>query len=139
MQNFFFEAVQDKNAPGNHGKFMVGLFDKEWDIDSQVAPGHELLALCGWGSRHLLVIDMETGEGSIFHPGGLASADLNTKHKIWVCPLFEPFLGWLYDQLGVRPVNVWAEWLTHAPKFVELPDAEFALRGYRRTGERRGN
>ena len=46
---------------------------------------------------HLVVLDLQTGEGAIFMPGGLAAADLD-KHGIWVCPLFEPFLAWLYKQ-----------------------------------------
>src|SRR6266702_1985984 len=42
---------------------------------------------------------LRTGEGAFFrvHRQGVASADLD-KHQIWVCPMFEPFLNWLYKQ-----------------------------------------
>jgi hypothetical protein len=104
----------------NHGKFMLGRFDRqEWCTPSAL-PGHEggsLLRQRGWGLEHIWVM--------IFKPGGLAKADLG-KHGIWVCPLFEPFLEWLYQQPG--PL------LSALPAYVDLPGAPSALSGYRRAG-----
>lgn len=51
------------------------------------------------------------------------SHDLNEKHKIWVCPLYEPFLEWLYRQ-DVRDLG-------KLPDHVTL-EAPAALWGYRR-------
>jgi hypothetical protein len=73
----------------------------------------------------VLVHDLETNEGAFFRPGGLASADLQ-KHRIWVCPLFEPFLAWLYLQ-DLRDLNA-------LPSLVHLPDVPFDFAGYRRAG-----
>ena len=75
----------------------------------------------------MLVVDLETGEGAMFSPGGLAAADLQ-KHRIWVCPMFEPFLAWLYKQDLSD--------LTKLPKHVDLPDAPFEMHGYRREGKK---
>jgi hypothetical protein len=75
--------------------------------------------------EYIFVLDLQTGEGAMFRHGGFARADLN-KHKIWVCPLFEPFLEWLYEQ----DVDV----LSCLPDTVDLPNAPFELRGYRRAG-----
>ena len=70
------------------------------------------------------MLDLQTGEGAIFRPGGNAHADLQ-KHRIWCCPLFEPFLEWLYKH------NL--ENIDELPKHVDLA-AEFELFGYRRPG-----
>src|SRR6266568_9619596 len=82
-----------------------------------------MLSERGWTSDHLLVLDLQTGEGAIFRPGGSARADLNEKHQVWVCPLFEPFMEWLYKQDTPD--------LTALPDQVEL-DAPGAPFGYRR-------
>lgn len=111
----------------NWGKFMVARFDpQEWARRS-VLPDFPSLLLreVGWSYDHVWVLDLQTGEGALFRPTGLARADLD-KHKIWVCPLFEPFLEWLYAQ---QPFDV-----AELPKLVELPEAESALYGYRRPG-----
>jgi len=109
---------------GNWGKFMLGRFTKEeWARRSEV--DGQLLRVRGWSPDHLLVLDLETGEGSIFRPGGHAGADL-MKHAIWVCPLFPHFLAWLYEQDLSD--------LSKLPGIVEIPHAEFALSG-RRHGE----
>jgi hypothetical protein len=119
------KIIETTNGPRNHGKFLLGRFDGEWSHPSAVASESLLLSLVGWGPEHLLVMDLQTGEGAIFRPGGSAKADLD-KHAVWVCPLFEPFLEWLYRQdLGD---------LDKLPAHVDLPDAEFALYGYRRPG-----
>lgn len=132
MRTKFIEATQPGEATFNHGKFMVGLFDAdEWlrvcEIDKPIE--RSLLYRCGWHRDHVLVLDLQTGEGAIFMPGGLVSADLD-KHKVWVCPMFEPFLGWLYTQHERFPDESWFESL---PSVVEV-EAEAALYGYRRPG-----
>lgn len=82
----------------NWGKFLVGRFTpEEWAVRSSVDGVLSLIGGRGWTLEHLLVLDIQTGEGAIFRPGGSAKADLD-KHQIWVCPLFEPFLTWLYTQ-----------------------------------------
>jgi hypothetical protein len=135
MNTRLIEATSDG---GNWGKFMVARFDREWARQSEVSmvlrgkarPESEpasptpLLHRCGWAVDHLLVVDLQTGEGAIFKPGGLAGADL-LKHRIWVCPLFEPFLGWLYRQD--------LDDLARLPEVVEL-EAPLEMQGYRREG-----
>lgn len=77
------------------------------------------------GPQHLIVFDLQTGEErAFFLPGGLASADLNGKHQIWVCPMFEPFLAWLYKQDTSD--------LSALPALVNLGDVPISMRGYRR-------
>jgi len=124
METKFIEAT---NGPRNWGKFCVARFqDAEWSRPSAISKSaFGLVHQRGWTSKHLLVIDLETGEGAIFRMGGCAKADLE-KHRIWVCPLFEPFLAWLYQQ-HVRE-------LAKLPDHVDLPDAEFSMQGYRRPG-----
>lgn len=99
MNTKFIEAEnRSEDDPGgfNWGKFMVAQFtDEEWDRTSAV-DGRRLLAGRGWTRHHLLVVDVQTGEGAMLLPGGSARSDLNDKHQIWTCPLFLPFLNWLY-------------------------------------------
>lgn len=112
----------------NWGKFLVGQFDSEWErrpaLEETKLP---LLTAVGWTEQHRVVLDLQTGEGGIFFavPSGYPTADLE-KHKVWVCPLFEPFLGWLYQQ-DLSDVE-------RLPSNVLLPDAPSALSGYRRSG-----
>jgi excisionase family DNA binding protein len=91
------KIIEAESPQGNWGKFLVGQFDTEWEFESAVGVGRPVMGACGWQRAHILVLDLQTGEGGIFLPYGLASADLR-KHKVWVCPLFEPFLTWLYTQ-----------------------------------------
>lgn len=147
----FIEAVSThEGAYGNHGKFMLALFDEEeWARRSQVEPpvddwrsdliGRTQLAQRGWSQDHMLVFDLQTGEGALFRVGGHPRADLD-KHAIWVCPLFEPFLTWLYDRWTDDVRTVGADRLSSFMK--RLPDVvtfdqpvEFA--GYRRPGHGR--
>jgi hypothetical protein len=112
----------------NWGKFLLGRFDSEWERQSEV-DGRPLLRSLGWSpaAPHLWVLDLQTGEGAYFQaaPYGHAKHDLN-KHRIWVCPLFEPFLTWVYVQDLTD--------LDKLPSMVELPGAESAIYGYRRPG-----
>ena len=131
MKTKIIEGVQDLEKPENWGKFLVGVLDEEWARESRISPGQPLLRACGWwGPERLWVLDLQTGEGAYFSPGGMARADLE-KHRIWVCPLYEPFLEWLYRQWNECGGKLDIDGL---PDVVELPDAEFALYGYRRPG-----
>jgi hypothetical protein len=116
------KLVEVTNGPMNWGKFLLGKFDTEWEYAS-VIDGRSIIAGRGWDRNTLLVLDLQTGEGSLFRPGGYAKSDLE-KHKIWVCPMYEPFLTWLYKQPD--PMEI--------PAHVDLPDAEFQMSGYRRPG-----
>lgn len=110
---------------------MLQKFDTEWSVPSEIDPGRPLLRVLGWDQRVVLVTDLQTGEGAMFTPGGCASADLNGKHRIWVCPMFEPFLSWLYRQ----PLDD----ITRLPRVLTLSKEETAehegLQGYRRVGK----
>ena len=132
MVTKFIEVTQAVEGGFNHGKFMLGRFAEEWDERSALdhalgaEPPPSLLRRCGWMERHLFVLDLQTGEGAIFLPGGSAKADLD-KHKVWVCPMFEPFLVWLYAQDLTL--------LDALPELVELPEAPASMTGYRREGD----
>ena len=119
METKFIEIT---NGEHNWGKIMVARFTDEWDGRSIIQPSLPLLGATGWTPEHLLVLDLQTGEGAIFHPDGLADADLK-RHNIWCCPLFPHFLAWLYQ----RDLSD----LAQLPNHVDLPDAPFHLRGTR--------
>jgi hypothetical protein len=125
MKTKIIEATQNKDKGMNWGKFLLGQFDSEWEYVSHMDGRKLLSGMCGWNKDHILVFDLQTGEGGIFRHGGLAVADLH-KHKIWVCPMYEPFLEWLYQQDLTD--------LDKLPALVELPKAPGALAGYRRKG-----
>jgi DNA-binding Xre family transcriptional regulator len=129
MWTKFIEATQDAGGGMvNWGKFQLLKYENEWKIPSMLpgpSYGLPLLRQCGWSHRHMWVLDCQTGEGALILPGGSARADL-MKHRIWVCPLFEPFLIWLYAQDLNYPADL--------PAIVELPTAEFSFQGYRRPG-----
>jgi hypothetical protein len=131
MKTKIIEAVQSKDHPGNWGKFLLGSLDDEWSYASRVDPDRvPLLRACGWwGPERLWVLDLQTGEGAYFGLKGFARADLE-KHRIWVCPLFGPFLEWLYAQYQEAGKLD----LEDLPDVVELPNAPFAFAGYRRPG-----
>lgn len=120
------KIIEATNGPKNWGKFLIARPDTEWErtsaVDNSTVP---LLRARGWTRGHVWVLDLETGEGAYFRPGGSARADL-TKHRIWVCPLYEPFLTWLYQQDLTD--------LAALPDHVDLPRAPFQLTGYRRPG-----
>lgn len=130
MLTMIVEATNRGGGGINWGKFLVGLFTAdEWGRKAAMyrgAPGPTLLHAIGWSREHIMVHDLQTGEGAIFRHGGFAAADLD-KHRIWVCPLFEPFLVWLYKQ----PL----ETLSQLPPLVNLDDAPSAMQGYRREGK----
>jgi hypothetical protein len=122
------KIVEVTNGELNWGKFMVGVFDaSDHQHPSVVSPEQPLLRQIGHSPNgyEVWVLDLQTCEGALFRIGGLAKADLD-KHKVWVCPMFEPFLEWLYRN--------W-QGLDALPAHVDLPDAPFAMSGYRRAGE----
>lgn len=129
MRSKFLEAT---NGPNNWGKFLISVFEpEEWGHLSIIDPGRPLLRAIGWSHQlpNAYILDLQTREGAVFNLAGHAPADLQ-KHKIWVCPLFEPMLCWLY----VRYREIGGGWFDTLPVHVDLPDAAFALYGYRRTG-----
>lgn len=126
MISTFIEATDGTEF--NWGKFMVARFTpEEYAHPSAIDTGQRLLRAIGHGPDDVLVVDLQTCEGAIFTPNrhALASADLN-KHRVWVCPMFEPFLAWLYQQdltdLGKLPV------------LVNLGNVPTSMQGYRRSG-----
>jgi hypothetical protein len=126
MKRWFFETFNSLN----HGKFMVAKFEGEDLIEPCRVMAEEypqmLIRGRGWDpERHLLVLDLQTGEAAIFKHGGCAPADLE-KHKVWVCPMFEPFLKWFYEQ-DISDMDA-------LPRVIELTDAPMAYAGYRRPG-----
>lgn len=124
MKTKIIEATQNVKTGFNWGKFLVGRMDTEWRRRSEIGDSDTpLLRQCGWGPDHLWVLDLQTGEGAYFLPRGYAGADLN-KHAIWVCPMFEPFLVWLYAQ-DVSDLEA-------LPSLVELPNVPGSFAGYRR-------
>ena len=125
MQTKFIEATNVDAGGMNWGKFMVARFtESEWQRRSEVG-GQSMLAERGWAKDDLLVVDLQTGEGAVFKPGGYAKGDLD-KHAVWVCPLFEPFLGWLYAQDSAD--------IEKLPALVKIKSPVSALYGYRRPG-----
>ncbi len=123
MQTKLIEATDATEF--NHGKFLVGRFCTEWMRTSVIDRRNLLSSTCGWTPDHIVVLDLQTGEGATFRPGGIARCDLK-KHRIWVCPMFEPFLAWLYTQDLTK--------LDALPDFINLGDVPTAMFGYRRDG-----
>lgn len=137
----FIEAGQGDGTPteglSNWGKFLIGRFtNEEWAHPSQY-PGHDqrtsLIRECGWTRGNIWVLDLQTGEGAMFHPVGFARADL-ARRKIHVCVMFEPFLTWLYAHIKAHTELGLGDWFDTLPGYVQLPDAAFELHGYRRRG-----
>lgn len=129
MKVKFIEATNRGDGGLNWGKFAVMRFEADdRSYPSQIDDaGFRLVSGQGWESDHLFVLDLATGEGAMFRHGGSAQADLD-KHRVWVCPMFEPFLVWLYQQ-DVTDLDA-------LPGLVEFTEAEApsAFAGYRRPG-----
>jgi hypothetical protein len=127
----FVEVSQDpggQHGGGNYGKFMVARFsDEAWSYAAAIGGG-TLLRQEAWCPHHVLVLDVATGEGGLFPLVGIAQDDLK-KRKIHVCPLFPPFLDWLYaEHRRTGRLDV-----TALPAVVALPDAP-DIGPYRRPG-----
>lgn len=115
----------------NWGKFMVGIFTPDdFRVPSEIGQHASILRARGWDDEHFWLLDLETGEGACFRHGGMPHADLE-KHKVWVCPLYECFLAWLYKQDFLHDLD-------KLPCKVELTAEETkghtAMYGYRRPG-----
>lgn len=129
MKTHIIEAT---NGPNNWGKFMLMVPDAEW-ARTPAAPGCEspvsLLQQRGWNrDSDLIVFDLQTREGAAFSLQASSPHQALEKHRIWVCPLFEPFLTWLYEQPAAKVLGL------DLPPHVDLPDAVFAFAGHRRSG-----
>jgi hypothetical protein len=126
MRTKFIEATDATEF--NWGKFAVMWWEpEEWTRQSKIDNGRRLLAAIGRAPQEIYVMDLQTGEGALFRPGGVAKADLD-KHRIWVCPMFEPFLAWLYEQ-DLRDIGA-------LPSTVNLGNVATSLRGFRREGSK---
>ena len=121
---------------GNWGKFMVGQWTHaDLEQRSLVAVGEPLLGRTEGNLRKgqidprraRLVFDLQTKKGGLFEPdpAGDSNADLEAS-GLWVCPLFAPFLAWLYER-GQAPV-------ASLPSIFNLPPAQSKLQGYKRPG-----
>lgn len=121
------KLVEATNNNMNWGKFMIGQYEDHELAHKSAIDGRPLIASRGWDLHHFFVLDMQTGEGATFRLGGHAKYDLN-KHRIWVCPLYQPFLEYLYQWYLDKkdPFEL--------PDLVQLPNAEFDYAGYRRPG-----
>lgn len=122
------KIVEATNGPNNWGKFLLARHDTtEWNHQSHVDPGVHLIPSLGPHPNDIWVLDLQTGEGARFtpRPHAHASGDLD-KHRVWVCPLFEPFLAWLYERNLTD--------LTTLPDHVDLTPAPAMMFGYRRPG-----
>jgi hypothetical protein len=118
----------------NWGKFLVATFSpEEWAQKARVGyegeDGPPLLRACGWGRDVFWMLDCQTGEGAIFHKPSNPVYDLNQKHQIWVCPMYEPTLMKIAKLEWQTPLDL--------PDVIELTDEETrdhsALYGFRRT------
>jgi hypothetical protein len=129
VRSYLFESIAEPRTPYNWGLFMVLVPDgNEWSWQSKVVPSLEpVLGNFGWTPQHVIVMDIRTGEAAIFNPAsGQPKVELD-EHRIYTSPHFKPFLEWLYAQD--------IEHLWQAPGVVtELPDATFAMRGWREIG-----
>lgn len=126
------EATQAVIGGPNWGKFGLGRWtDAEWALRSAMpgATWQRLIGGRGWSRQTIWVMDLQTGEAAMFWPGGNPHSDLQKK-QIWVCPMYEPFLEWLYGHVREHE----DEWWDALPALVELPHAQQDLFGYRRPG-----
>lgn len=99
MRTKLVEATQ--SPAFNWGKFMLLQFDyDDAQYQSQISKHQRLLAAVGYQGDlkvWLWVLDLQTGEGAVFPVlnNGLLEYDIK-EHQIRVCPMYKPFLEWLY-------------------------------------------
>lgn len=139
MELKFIEAghpVDENGFGGNWGKFAVGRWTGPELGEKTKYPGCEgqnIASLRGWGGDHVWLFDLQTGEAARFHTNNPIPVDVRHQlktHKIWVCPMFEPFMVWLWGHIRLHP-----DWWDTLPRTVELPaDTPFDFAGYRRPG-----
>lgn len=130
MISHFIEASND----ANYGKFLLLRFDEREAKTRTRLPGYRnsenIFTFAGHRKLNpdmTFVVDLQTGEGASFDLRGSAKADLE-KHKIWVCPMYEFFLSWLYQQNAHSEIKD----ITRLPRYVQLNTDYFAFAGYRR-------
>ena len=100
MQTKFIEATNVDAGGMNWGKFMVARFtESEWQRRSEVG-GQSMLAERGWTKDDLLVLDLQTGEGAVFKPGGYAKGDLDKHAGLGLPPVRAIFRMALRAGLG---------------------------------------
>jgi hypothetical protein len=130
------KIIEATNGPNNWGKFLLlrpsadmwtyrSVIDDTGDDDLYRIRQPLLLQYCGWGPKHLLIVDLQTKEGFAVSIDRYMHRKL-ADHQIWVCPLFDPFLGWLAEQ-DVSDLNA-------LPGAVDLPEAPVMQFGHRRSG-----
>lgn len=124
----------------NFGKFNVSVYDaEERSRASIINEGFNLLRSIGKHPDDVMVADLQTSEALTFpayfrnYRGGdpeRLAGEVHYymgKHKIWVCPLYEPFVCWLFEQD--------LEDIRKLPPMVDtLPEEVSSLFGYRRQG-----
>jgi hypothetical protein len=126
VETTIVEATQSIEHGPNWGKFLVMRPDAEWGQHSHVDQARPVSVLALHRTpEEIWVLDLATGEGACFRPGLHGSAQLE-RHRVRVCPLYEPFLQWLLAQDLTD--------LSALPPVVELPDAPAELFGHRRAG-----
>jgi hypothetical protein len=129
MDTKFVEAGHP--GVGNWGKFIVACHTTAELQEPTQFPGCEgqrVVSLAGNGARDMWVFDLQTGEGFRVPVSERHAFSILEKHQVWVCPMFEPFLGWLLAYIDSHP----NDWWSTLPRTVELPDAPFEMRGHRR-------
>lgn len=138
MITHFIEATNFYDGGCNWGKFLITAFDGyDWLVPAVEAEGPLLAALPGkerWNPEtSAIVFDLQTGEGARFDLRGDPISQLE-RHKIWVCPMFEPFLVWLFALVQARPPGPERFRINNLPTVAKFP-AHSALAGYRRPGQ----
>lgn len=104
-----------------HGKFMLARMDAELATRSGL-PGYEdepLMTVGGrrkFNSHSTLVVDLQTGRGAALALDPFSYTKLDEGGRMWVCPMFRPFLKWLCLQgLGMGAGDI-----TALPSYVEI-------------------
>ncbi len=136
MDTKFVEAGHGPDG-GNWGKFLVGRYTEDELAEPAQFPGCEgsrrLVNLGGPGRQDIWVLDLQTGEGARFPIEFVRDVDVHhqlNKHRIWVCPLYEPFVAFLFGYIG----NHQRTWWDTLPRTVEMPTAGIVVFGRRRPG-----
>lgn len=131
MISHFIEATNDVN----YGKFLLLRFDAGERAARTALFGYEGEPLWTFGGVRKLnptmtfVVDLQTGEGAAFSLDPYSWTKLDAEHRIWVCPMYGPFLRWLCQQ----GLDYGAGDIAKLPRCVQL-EAESALFGRRREG-----
>ncbi len=134
MKTHFIEATQRDDF--NWGKFLLCQYEPaDWAhpvhlpiSKSLASQPQSLLRSRMRDPDGIWCLDIETNEGAYLRWGPRMHLDLNDKHQVWVCPMYEPFLEWLGSQHELGDI-------TMLPHFLRL-DTDFgAVAGYRRSGK----